>query len=484
MDMPRTPPSASSVHLAQVGTCDACLRSGRQRLNVGLALAVTLPGASLGLALLAGLPHPEPAPPLAALLFGLAVVGAAFILSWAAELAALEISAGLAISVLALVAVLPEYAVDFVFAWRGGNAVQADGTCADGGQNPCELALANMTGANRLLIGIGWALVVLVAWFRYRRRGRPRSGVHLPRSSAVEVTYLALATLYSLTLPLRRTVTLLDMLVLVAIFVAYTVRIAKAPPEAPNLVGPSAWLATLPTRARRTTYLSFFGFAASVILLSAEHFADGLVQTGDAFGISPFFLVQWLAPLASEAPELLVAGLYAWHLNTTNGLSALVSSKVNQWTLLVGTLPLVFAAASGTATGLPIGPAQREELLLTAAQSLFAVAVLVNLQISAREAATLAGLFLTQFAIAVLVPGSTELIVLALVYLVLAAVLLLRARHLIGPLLRDGLRTPYRQLLDERPARTISSAPQGGSPARLGRRPRGAPRPPRSTDRR
>jgi cation:H+ antiporter len=52
--------------------------------------------------------------------FGLAVVGAAFVLSWAAELAALEISAGLAISVLALVAVLPEYAVDFVFAWRGG----------------------------------------------------------------------------------------------------------------------------------------------------------------------------------------------------------------------------------------------------------------------------------------------------------------------------------------------------------------------------
>jgi hypothetical protein len=38
------------------------------------------------------------------------------VLSWADELAALEISAGLAISVLALVAVLPEYAVDFV--WR------------------------------------------------------------------------------------------------------------------------------------------------------------------------------------------------------------------------------------------------------------------------------------------------------------------------------------------------------------------------------
>ena len=457
MDMPSTQPFRQ-VHLAEVGICDACLRSGRQRLNVGLALAGTLPGAYLGLALLAGLPHPELTPPLAALLFGLAVVGAAFVLSWAAELAALEISAGLAISVLALVAVLPEYAVDFVFAWRGGNTVQANGTCLQDGQDPCALALANMTGANRLLIGIGWALVVLLAWVRLRGRGRTRGGVRLPRSAAVEVTYLALATLYSLTLPLKRTVTLVDLVVLVAIFVAYTLRIAKAPPEQPNLVGPSAWLATLPARRRRATYVSFFVLAAVVILLSAEHFADGLVQTGEQLGISPFFLVQWLAPLASEAPELLVAGLYAWHLNTTNGLSTLVSSKVNQWTLLVGTLPLVFAVAAGTATGLPVGPAQREELLLTAAQSLFAVAILVNLEISAREAAALSGLFLIQFALAAIVPGATELLVLAVAYLVLAAVLLLRARHLLGPLLRDGLRTPYDQLQEDEP----TAARRGG----------------------
>ena len=265
--------------------------------------------------------------------------------------------------------------------------------------------------------------------------------------------------------------TLVDLVVLVAIFVAYTLRIAKAPPEEPNLVGPSAWLATLPAQRRRATYLAFFVFAAAVILLSAEQFADGLVQTGEQFGISPFFLVQWVAPLASEAPELLVAGLYAWHLNTTNGLSTLVSSKVNQWTLLVGTLPLVFAVASGTATGLPVGPAQREELLLTAAQGLFAVAVLVNLAISTREAVALSGLFLVQFALAAVVPGSTELIGLAMTYMVLAAVLLVRARRLIGPLLRDGLRTPYHQLADGSRA-----APRAGGhrPATSGELP-GAP---------
>jgi cation:H+ antiporter len=449
MDVPGAPPASSRLHLAEVGTCVACVHPGRQRLNVGLAVAAGLPGAYLGFAMFGGLPHPELTPPVEALLFGLAVVGAAFVLSWAAELAALEISAGLAISLLALVAVLPEYAVDFVFTWRGGNAVQENGTCQTDGQDPCSLALANMTGANRLLIGVGWALVVLLAWFRLRRLGRPGGGIRLPRSGAIEVTYLALATLYSLTLPLKHTITLVDLVVLVTIFIAYTLRIAQAPPEAPNLVGPSAWLATLAPRRRRATYLSFFVFAAAVIMLSAEHFADGLVQTGEEFGISPFFLVQWVAPLASEAPELLVAGLYAWHLNTTNGLSTLVSSKVNQWTLLVGTLPLVFTVAAGTATGLPIGPAQRQALLLTAAQSLFAVAILVNLEISAREAVALSGLFLVQFALAALIPGATELVALAVIYLLLAAVLLLRARHLLGPILRDGLRTPYHQLADQ-----------------------------------
>jgi hypothetical protein len=56
--------------------------------------------------------------------------------------------------------------------------------------------------------------------------------------------------------------------------------------------------------------------------------------------------VQWLAPLASEAPECIITSLFAWRLLGVAGLGALVSSKVNQWTLLVGTIPLVFNLAS------------------------------------------------------------------------------------------------------------------------------------------
>ena len=52
-------------------------------------------------------------------MFGLAVVGAAFLLAWAAEVLQLDVSQGLALAVLALIAVLPEYAVDFVVHLEG-----------------------------------------------------------------------------------------------------------------------------------------------------------------------------------------------------------------------------------------------------------------------------------------------------------------------------------------------------------------------------
>ena len=118
------------------------------------------------------------------------------------------------------------------------------------------------------------------------------------------------------------------------------------------------------------------------------------MSVGEEFDINEFVLISIVAPLASEAPELLVAALFAWRLNTNAGLGTLVSSKVNQWTLLVGTLPIVFAIASASTHGLPIGAEQREELWVTAAQSAFAVAVLLNRSMSVTEAVTLFVLYI------------------------------------------------------------------------------------------
>ncbi|MDQ3897868.1 MAG: sodium:proton exchanger [Actinomycetota bacterium] len=432
------------------------LRPGRQRISLAVALSLCLPGVASRLAGFHGNPG------VMAVIFGLSIVGAAFLLSWAAEVAQLDISAGLAIALLAFIAVLPEYAVDLVFAWKGGNAVERFGaTCHAPGsttESPCSLALANMTGANRLLIGVGWSLVVFLAWCAVRRRnrtggrggtGQSLTGISLERSHSVELAFLTLASAYSLTLPLKHSITLFDAGVLVGLFVVYTVRISRAPAEEPHLVGPALYVSTFAERNRRLSVVGMFLFAAAVIILCAEPFAEALVETGAEFGVSEFLLVQWLAPLASEAPELLVAALYAWRLNANAGLGTLVSSKVNQWTLLVGTLPIVFAIASGSLHGLPIVARQREEVFLTAAQSVFAVAILMNLSISIREAAMLFSLFWAQFVLGAVVPEAwhgVELVAVGIVYLLLAAAYFVAQRRDVPKLMNDGLRTRYAEL--------------------------------------
>jgi cation:H+ antiporter len=407
------------------------------------AVVVTLPGV---LAHLGGADLPDAVAPL---LFGMAILGSAFLLAWAAEVLQLDVSQGLALTVLALIAVLPEYAVDFTFAWKAGS-------------NPdkfAPLALANMTGSNRLLIGIGWSMVVLLAAWRLTRIARKQgyegdidTDVRLERPHAIEIAFLALATLYSLTLPLKRTLTLVDAVILIGIFVLFVIRIARSPAEEPHLVGPAKLIGALSPGARRTTVVALFAFSAAVIFICAEPFAESLVHLGEQAGISTFLLVQWVAPLASEAPELIVAGMFAWRLQTSAGFGTLLSSKVNQWTLLVGSLPIVFSVAAGHLSGLPLDSLQREELFLTAAQSVFAIAVLLSRSISVKEALALLGLFFGQFVLGGVLPGDIrelERIVVGIVYLVLAAVMIVQQRRYVRPLARDGLIVPVRDLFHE-----------------------------------
>jgi cation:H+ antiporter len=409
-----------------------------------LAGAAVVPGVFLHLG---GL---RPEPVTAAVAFGLSVVGAAFMLAWAAEAAQVDISAGLSLALLALVAVLPEYAVDFVFTWKAG-------------KHPVEFApdaLANMTGGNQLLIGAGWSLVVLVGAYRIRqsRRGRALHNVReipasteieLGRSNSVAIAFLLIATIYGLTLPLHRTLTLIDAAILVTIFVVYIVRVARAPAGDPHLVGPALTIGSMPTVRRRVVVAALFGAAIVTILLCAEPFAQSLVDTGRKFAIDDFVLISLIAPLASEAPELLIAGMFAWRLDANAGLGTLVSSKVNQWTLLVGTLPIVFAISSAGLHGLPIDAIQREELFVTAAQSAFAVAVLANRRISVKEAGILLGVWLVQLVTKLPALDSIHTkarISIGVLYLVMAAVIVWRQRANFRPLLRDGLVVPVAEL--------------------------------------
>lgn len=407
----------------------------RTLLAVALAVLAAVPAAWLALF---GATVPVP---LATLFYGIAIVGASFAMAWGAEAAEHDIPRALALSAVALLAVFPEYAVDIVFAFKAG-------------QNPAfaQYAAANMTGSNRLLLGLGWPTVACLAWI-----ARGQRTLRLTRDASLPLLFLAVATIYSFAMPIKGNIGLVDTLILFLLFGAYALLAARENIEEPDLVGPSRSIGQLPTAQRRLAIAGLFAFAGITIGLAASPFADGLVHTGTSLGIDEFLLVQWLAPIASEAPEFLVAALLALRGRSAAALGLLLSAKLNQWTLLVGSLPIAYAVGALTVgplggplgfvtTALPLDSRQTAEVWLTAAQSLFGVAVLASLSLELVEAALLVGLFLAQFLLggftrAMLhnaVGADQELLVFTIVYLILAGVFGFRARRVIRVVLRGA----------------------------------------------
>jgi cation:H+ antiporter len=315
-------------------------------------------------------------------IYGVGILAAATLLVWASEVAETEVSAALALVVLALIAVLPEYAVDLYFAWSAPDDPEA-----------ASLAIANMTGANRLLVGLAWPVIFLIFYLRTKRKVMP-----VDSYNSLGILFLGGATLWSFTIPLRGHLSLLDTAVMFSLFAAYLYISSRSPPEEDRVfVGPAAAIAKLARGQRRLAILGMFVFSATVIFAAAEPFAEGLRHTGEDLGVSKFILIQWVAPLASETPEFLLAGLLAMRGRHDAAMTILISSKVNQWTMLIGSLPLAFSISGGTFEPLDFDTRQSEEVFLTAGQSMFAVAILVSLSMGRWEAAVLAGLFGTQF---------------------------------------------------------------------------------------
>lgn len=315
-----------------------------------------------------------------AIMPGIAIFGAAYALSWGAELAQFEIPQSLAIAFLALIAVLPEYAVDMYFAWMAG-------------KDPTYIhyATANMTGSNRLLIGVGWAAVAFAYFFKSRK-----GEIRLEESNRTELLALTAATVYCFVIPLKGTLSWMDSIILMSIFVWYMRASSQAHHVEPEVEGPIVALCKWSRGRRIGATLFFFLLSGVTIFLAAEPFAEGLLETGRHWGIEEFILVQWLAPLASESPEFIIAIIFALRGRASASLSTLVSSKVNQWTLLVGMLPLVYNLSAGHLMPMAMDARQSEEIFLTAAQSLFAVVVIANLRFSITEAVLLFVLFATQ----------------------------------------------------------------------------------------
>jgi len=386
------------------------------RLFIAATVALTLPSIYMRWY------HVQLDPRLDSIIFGLGILGAAFLLSWAAEVAQMDVSRGLALALLALIAILPEYAVDLYFAWVAAHDPQY-----------VHYATANMTGANRLLVGGGWPFIVLLFYLKFKKKA-----IQLDRMNRVEISYLTVATLYAFIIPLKHHLTLIDCVFLVGIFVTYAWRTAVMEVEEPELVGPARLIGQLSKGKRRLVTVGLFGFSGMAIFACAEPFAEALIASGSLLGIDEYFLVQWLAPIASEAPEFIIAAMWTLRGHAQAAIGALISSKVNQWTLLVGTIPLVYSISLGAVGQMPLDARQDQEILLTAAQSIFAVVVLMNLNMNLWEAGVLFTLFMAQ-----LVYPEIR-VEISIIYIVLAVVLLFRRTHDILPLIREGLFFPSR----------------------------------------
>ena len=358
-------------------------------------------------------------PILSAMIFGLGIVGGAFLISWAAEAAQVDISASFAIAILALIAILPEYAVEAVLAWEAG---QSYVLASQGGQvfsagaavtDEMERVAANVTGANRLLIGLGWSAVILIFWIKRR------TTLNLSGTMGLELIMLSLATTVTFLIFFMQQVHMIVGVALIAMYFVYLWISSTKEAEEPELMGPSLMIGEQSKILRRALVLGLFLYSAIVIIVAAEPFVHALVESGKGLGIDEFILIQWVAPLASESPEIIIAVLFSLRANPVAGLTTLVSAEVNQLTLLVGSMVGIFSLSAGELLSFPLNHMQSVEFLLTAAASLFALILVVPRIIGWKSGSILLILFLAHLPFT----GSADRLYFTYGYLLLSALI-------------------------------------------------------------
>jgi cation:H+ antiporter len=330
------------------------------------------------------------------------MLASAFLVAWAAEAAQFIISQGLALAILAWVQTLPEFAVEAVIAWEaGGDGPQCFVSSPPAGCHS-HLAIANFTGAIRLLVGLAWPMIFFVAAF-FGRRNRPLlSPIVLEREHAVEVLTTVPPLLYFGWIWHKGSIDIFDAAVLIAMYGVYLSILWRLPPRQEEEIGDAPriarWAATRPGRQRVLAVGGLFAIGAALIYVTAHPFLESMLAIAGTFGVSQFVLVQWVAPFLSEFPEKVSAFQWASRVRTAPmALVNMVSSNINQWTVLAAMIPIVFSLSRGTPSALPFDGAQREEILLTIAQSAVAVLVLLDMKFHWWDAALLFLLWLAQF---------------------------------------------------------------------------------------
>ncbi len=335
-----------------------------------------------------------------------AVISAAMVISWGAEAGQFFISQGLAVALIALLQVMPEFMVEAVIAWHG----------------EVRNMFANATGSNRLLIGLGWPLIYFTADISHRLKyGRSVGSIQLRRENIVEVTSLLVASSFYLKMLAFGSLTMTDGVVLCGMYLAYMYILSRLPEEESenkdDLLAAARYIVELPSpRTSKTILLGLFLIGGGVMAFVAEPFVESLKHVATSWGIREFVFIQWVAPFLSEFPEKVTAFYWSRTIRLAPlALLNMISSTVSQFTLLVGMIPLVYAASYWMGHfpsvhkdifGLPLVPMMEEgpmahdirvEVFLSWAMTLLGCAMLAKLRFTWGNAVIIFAIWILQF---------------------------------------------------------------------------------------
>ncbi|MCL5020464.1 MAG: hypothetical protein M1339_02120 [Bacteroidetes bacterium] len=316
------------------------------------------------------------------------VIVSALIISWAAEAAEFSISQGLAVAIVALLQVVPEFMVEAVIAWR----------------KDIDLMMANFTGSNRLLMGVGWPLIFVTADIYSRmKNGKKIDFIQLRPENIVEVLALFISSVYFIIVLLKRDLQVYDGIFLGIVFVSYMYILRVLPEEEEEkkedlLAMPRALVSVEGEKKRGFIVFILFLVGGLAMWAVADPFLNSMKEVSAAFGISAFVFVQWVAPFLSEFPEKVTAFYWARTIRLAPmALLNMISSKVNQWTLLVSMIPIVYSFSMGRISTIPLDIHHREEILLSMMMTFYGCATLAKLRFTRVNAVVLFVLWLAQF---------------------------------------------------------------------------------------
>ncbi|MCU1259959.1 MAG: sodium/calcium exchanger rane region [Bryobacterales bacterium] len=333
--------------------------------------------------------------PLSILWTGPSILLASMLIAWGAESAQFFMAQGFALVILAWMQTLPEFALEADLAWH----------------QRTELLIANLTGAIRLLTGIGWPLIYATAAVSHRARYRkPLKEVSVSKQQSVQVVGVLFCLLYVAVISIKGSLNLLDAALLICIYGMYIWTIRQLPAEESESVEELGAIPRGIVAARRPVRIAsialLFLAGGGLIFFAIDPFIGSLFALASALGMSQFIFIQWIAPLVSEFPEQVSAFYWARSIDRASlALMNMVSSNITQWTLLAALLPVVLSLSRHAPSTILFDYQQNVEILMTLGQSLLGALFLISMRLAWWEAAILFVLWAVQIAFSVAAPS-------------------------------------------------------------------------------